>query len=64
MGSAETEETEQVGAGRRHCHFKTICSFLNAAASVLGLPAIWPGQEFGSSVFSSALDQGLWNFLR
>jgi len=64
MGNAETEESERVGLGKRLCCFKTVCSLPNAAASVAGLPAIWPGQGFGSSVLDSDLDQGLWDFLR
>ena len=64
MGNGETEESERVGLGKRHCHFKTVCSLLNAAAAVVGLPAIWLGQGFGYSMLDSDLDQGLWDFLR
>lgn len=63
MGNAETEESEWVRLGKRHCHFKTICSLLNAAAAVVGLLAIWPGQGFGYIMLDCYLAQGLWNLL-
>lgn len=50
------EELEWVSLGKRHGPFKTICLLLHAAATVVGLPASWPGQSFRYTMLGSDLD--------